>query len=70
MDDQPRYAESLHVKTKIIATVGPAVDSEDLLRELVRSGADIFRLNFAHGTHEWLSEVVGRIRKISDDLGQ
>lgn len=70
MDDQPRYAESHHVKTKIIATVGPAVDSEDLLRELVRSGVDIFRLNFAHGTHEWLTEVVGRIRTISADLGQ
>ena len=38
-------------KTKIIATLGPAVDDEAVLRELFSLGVDIVRLNFSHGTH-------------------
>lgn len=58
------------VKTKIIATIGPASSSRDTLRELVTAGADVFRLNFAHGTHEWLSGIVAAIRDISRELDQ
>jgi len=57
-----------YVKTKIIATVGPASSSLEMLTELVLAGADIFRLNFAHGTHDWLGGIVATIRKISRDL--
>jgi len=39
-------------KTKIIATVGPSVDSKNKIHELIDSGADVIRLNFSHGTHE------------------
>ena len=39
------------VKTKIIATVGPACCDRQALRDLVLAGVDVFRLNFAHGTH-------------------
>jgi len=56
------------VKTRIIATVGPASESVETLRELVISGVDIFRLNFAHGSHAWLSELVRRIRQVSAEL--
>ena len=56
------------VKTRIIATVGPASESTEMLRELVISGVDIFRLNFAHGSHTWLSELVRKIRTISAEL--
>lgn len=56
------------VKTRIIATVGPACESEDVLRQLIRQGVDIFRLNFAHGSHEWLSGILERIRAISKDV--
>lgn len=56
------------VKTRIIATVGPASESTEMLRELVISGVDIFRLNFAHGSHTWLSELVRKIRQISAEL--
>jgi pyruvate kinase len=56
------------VKTRIIATVGPASESIEVLRELVISGVDIFRLNFAHGEHAWLSELVRRIRQVSAEL--
>ena len=55
-------------KTRIIATVGPASEDSDTLRQLIQSGVDIFRLNFAHGTHEWLSGILGRIREVSEEL--
>lgn len=56
------------VKTRIIATVGPASESVEILRELVINGVDIFRLNFAHGEYAWLSDVVRRIRQVSAEL--
>ena len=56
------------VKTRIIATIGPASESEAVLRELVASGVDIFRLNFAHGEHSWLEGQLQKIRRISEEL--
>jgi pyruvate kinase len=55
-------------KTKIICTLGPAVDSPDMLRKLLLSGANAVRLNFAHGRHE---EHLGRlslVRQVSEEL--
>jgi pyruvate kinase len=49
-------------RTKIIATVGPASDSDALLDALIAAGADIFRLNFSHGTHASQSATYSRIR--------
>ncbi len=48
--------------TKIIATVGPASDSDTVLDALILSGTDIFRLNFSHGTHESQAATYARIR--------
>ena len=48
--------------TKIIATVGPASDSDTALDGLIAAGTDIFRLNFSHGTHETHEATFGRIR--------
>jgi pyruvate kinase len=48
--------------TKIIATVGPASDSDDMLDALIAAGTDIFRLNFSHGTHESQGATYARIR--------
>ena len=56
------------VKTRIIATVGPACEDADTIRKLIVAGVDIFRLNFAHGSHEWLSGILERIREISKEL--
>jgi pyruvate kinase len=58
------------VKTRIIATLGPASESIDVLRQLVLEGVDIFRLNFAHGAHERLAEQVRRIRQVSTELNR
>lgn len=67
---QHKYAEGPLVKTKIVATVGPASASYEKLTELVLAGVDVFRLNFAHGTYDWFKEVVGWIREVSANLGQ
>src|SRR3979411_2622501 len=48
--------------TKIIATVGPASDSDEMLDALIAAGTDIFRLNFSHGTHESQGATFDRIR--------
>ncbi|MEZ6121918.1 MAG: pyruvate kinase [Planctomycetaceae bacterium] len=56
------------VKTRIIATVGPASEDAETLRELIVAGVDIFRLNFAHGSHEWLGGILQRIRTVSAEL--
>ena len=51
--------------TKIIATVGPASDSESVLDALIAAGTDIFRLNFSHGTHESQAATFRRVRAAS-----
>ena len=60
--------ESPPVKSKIVATVGPACEARERLRALVLAGVDVFRLNFAHGTHEWLSGILTSIRSVSLEL--
>jgi pyruvate kinase len=56
--------------TKIIATVGPASDSESLLDALIAAGTDIFRLNFSHGTHETQAATFARVRGASRRAGR
>lgn len=64
------YREPMLVRTKIIATVGPACGEKDQLRDLILSGVDVFRLNFAHGKHEWLDGIVKSVRELSQELGR
>lgn len=52
-------------KTKIVATVGPACNTYDKLLELVKAGANVFRLNFSHGTHEDKLAIIESIRQIN-----
>src|SRR6187401_1976530 len=54
--------------TKIIATVGPATDSEEKLGQLITSGVDVLRLNMAHGSGDWAKTLITRVRKVSRDL--
>jgi len=55
--------------TKIVATVGPASDPEEILTELIKSGVGVFRLNMAHGGREQAQSRLDRIRKVSKELG-
>ena len=50
-------------RTKIVATIGPASDSLEMIESLMRAGVNVFRLNFSHGTHEYHYEVLQRIRE-------
>src|SRR5947207_6413267 len=55
-------------RTKIICTLGPATEKTETSRELVEAGADIFRLNMSHAKHEWVRELVPRVRQIAKEM--
>ena len=55
-------------RTKIVATIGPATESEEIISELIKAGVTTFRLNFSHGDHEDHAERIKIIRKVSNDL--
>ena len=57
------------VRTKIVATVGPASSDPAILRQMVEAGVDVFRLNFSHGTHEEHTAQLQAIRQIAEDAG-
>ena len=57
-------------RTKIVFTLGPATQSEEMLAKLIKGGADIARLNMAHANHEWTREVIRRIREVSRQVGR
>ena len=53
----------VHRRTKIVATVGPGSDSEDMIGRLIAAGVDVFRLNFSHGAVEHHQRIAERIRR-------
>lgn len=55
-------------KTKIVATVGPASESPEVLRQLMIEGVNVFRLNSSHGKHEDHAKVIQHVRAISAEL--
>ncbi|MFQ5623377.1 MAG: pyruvate kinase [Paracoccaceae bacterium] len=55
---------------KIVATLGPASDSREVIRGLFRAGADVFRLNMSHGTHDDISTRLAKIREVEGELGR
>lgn len=57
-------------KTKILCTLGPATESRDGIRSLIEKGADLFRLNMSHASHEWTREVYGRVREAATLAGR
>lgn len=56
-------------RTKIICTIGPASDSEEVLRKLCLAGMDTARLNFSHGTHESHLNTIKTLKKVRMELG-
>ncbi|WP_217914709.1 pyruvate kinase [Miltoncostaea marina] len=57
-------------RTKILATVGPASDSDRTLRAMMEAGMDAVRLNLSHGTLEEALEIHRRVRRLAEDLGR
>lgn len=55
-------------KTKIVCTMGPATDSDDVLRELALNGLNVCRFNFSHGSHEEHKERMDRTKRIREEL--
>ena len=58
------------VKTKIVATLGPASSSETELRKMIRNGLDIVRLNFSHGSHAAHADRISKIRSLNRKMGR
>ncbi len=56
-------------RAKIVATIGPASDSEQVLETIIKAGMNVARLNFSHGTHEQHALRVAKIRSVSKRLG-
>ena len=59
-----------HRNAKIVATLGPASSSPEIIRSLFEAGADVFRLNFSHGTHEDHEKRYDLIRAIEKEVGR
>ncbi|WP_026060434.1 pyruvate kinase [Pseudaminobacter salicylatoxidans] len=57
-------------KVKILATLGPASSSQEMIRKLFESGADVFRINMSHADHALMRELVGRIRAVEESVGR
>lgn len=55
-------------KTKIVCSIGPASDNDETVREMILSGMNVARFNFSHGTYEWHSQAMERVRRISGEL--
>lgn len=54
--------------TKIIATLGPATESKEMLSKLITGGVDILRLNMAHASHQWVADAMWFIREVSTEV--
>ncbi|MGH0028670.1 MAG: pyruvate kinase [Myxococcota bacterium] len=55
--------------TKVVATIGPACDSPEAIKAMIRAGMNVARLNFSHGSHEEHRKRLERIREAADELG-
>lgn len=64
------YLQDSLRRTKIVATIGPATSSPEVLRDLIEAGATTLRLNFSHGTHDDHQRSIRLIRQISFELNQ
>lgn len=56
-------------RTKIVCTMGPSTEDEDVIRGLIKAGMNVARFNFSHGSHEYHKASMERVRRVSDELG-
>ena len=66
--DSPRTTGTR--RTKIVATIGPATSSPEMLKKLIAAGMDVARLNFAHGSHEQHAASIASIRRVAGECGR
>ena len=57
-------------RTKFVCTLGPASESEEVLRELIKNGLNVCRMNFSHGSHEEHKVKMDLVKKVREDLGE
>lgn len=57
-------------RAKIVCTVGPASNTEAMLRDLMHAGMDVARINFSHGTHDEHARVIDRVRRVAEKEGR
>ena len=56
-------------KTKIVCTLGPSTDDDDVLRKMLENGMDVARLNFSHGAHSDHQKRIGQVKRLRVELG-
>lgn len=56
-------------KTKIVATLGPATSTKEVLRQMIEAGVDVFRINFSHADYKDVSERIKMIRELNEEMG-
>ncbi len=57
-------------RVKILATLGPASDTIEMITKLVHAGADVFRINMSHASHDLMDQTIERIRAVEKDIGR
>lgn len=57
-------------RTKIVVTLGPALDDIEMLKRVIAAGADVFRANFSHGTVATHEQRINRVRQLAEDVGK
>ncbi len=70
LDGPLRSPAALRRRAKIVCTIGPASNSEEMICDLMLRGMDVARLNFSHGTHEQHAVVINRLRKVAAQLNR
>lgn len=55
-------------KAKIVATLGPASDNYDIMKQMVEAGVNVFRINFSHSSHDAAREIVEKVRRLNEEL--
>lgn len=61
---------NMNKKTKIVATIGPASESEEILSRLIKNGTDLFRFNLKHNDFDWHKKTIARVTEIAKNLNK